>query len=35
MKTIDDYYLAKEIIAQHFRRRRNLVATFMPKPVEG
>jgi glutamine synthetase len=34
MKTLDDYYLAKEIITQHFRKKGCLV-TFIPKPFEN
>jgi glutamine synthetase len=31
MKALDDYYLAKEIITQHFKKR-GLVVTYLPKP---
>lgn len=33
MKTLDDYYVAKEIIAQHFKKK-GLIVTFIPKPFE-
>ncbi|CDW89798.1 glutamate--ammonia ligase [Stylonychia lemnae] len=31
VKTLDDYYLAKEIITQHFKKR-GYVVTYLPKP---
>ena len=30
-KTLDDYYLSREIITQHFRKK-GLIASFLPKP---
>lgn len=30
-KVLDDYFIAKEVIAQHFRQK-GLLATFLPKP---
>lgn len=32
MKTLDDYFIAKEIITQHFKKR-GLMTTFIPKPI--
>jgi glutamine synthetase len=34
-KTLDDYYLAREIIAQHFKKEKNQLVTFLPKPIES
>jgi len=33
IKTLDDYYLAKEIIAQHFKKK-GYVVTYLPKVFE-
>lgn len=33
MQTLDNYYLAKEIISQHFKKK-GLVVTYIPKPFE-
>ena len=33
MKTLDDYFLAKEIITQHFRKK-GLLVTYLPKPFD-
>lgn len=33
LRTLDNYYLAKEIISQHFKKK-GLTVTYIPKPFE-
>lgn len=32
-KLLDDYYLCKEVVTQHFRKK-GLIVTYLPKPLE-